>query len=390
MVNVRAFETRYDAVIVGARCAGAATAMLLARAGAKVLLIDRQQYGSDVVSTHALMRTAIIQLSRWRLLADVVAAGTPVVGETTFHYGQETTRVIIKPEHGVEFLCAPRRTVLDRILVDAAIAAGAEVRHGISMTNLQFGPGGQVIGAILKDENGDRVTVRSDIVVGADGRQSTVAKRVDARSYTEAADSSGYAYGYFANIVDNGFHWYFNDGVAAGAIPTNDGLHCVFVGVHRDRFAETFRKDLYGGFVKVADANSPRLGYVVRNASLVGRLRGYASLAGFFRQSYGPGWALVGDAGYFKDPLTAHGITDAFRDAELLAHAILEGGTRALARYQEERDHLSRPLFDVTAKIATFAWSMDQVKEHHGELSQAMQKESAYVAGFSDRDELAA
>ena len=113
------FEPRYDAVIAGARCAGAATALLLARSGAKVLMVDRQAYGSDTLSTHALMRGAVLQLTRWGLIPDITAAGTPAIRSTTFHYGSEATRVAIKPEHGVECLFAPRRTVLDRLLVDA-------------------------------------------------------------------------------------------------------------------------------------------------------------------------------------------------------------------------------------------------------------------------------
>ena len=138
MSDIQNYEPSYDAVIVGARCAGAATAMLLARAGANVLLVDRQQYGSDVVSTHALMRAGVLQLARWGVLGEVMAAGTPAVTQTAFHYGDQAVQVNIKPEHGVEYLCAPRRTVLDRVLVDAAKEAGVDVRHGVTLTNLQF------------------------------------------------------------------------------------------------------------------------------------------------------------------------------------------------------------------------------------------------------------
>src|SRR5262245_38378596 len=123
---------RYDAVIVGARCAGAATALLLARAGAKVLVVDRQAYGSDTMSTHARMRGGGLQLKRWGVIPELVAAGTPPIRSTTFHYGDEAIRVDLKPDHGVDRLFAPRRTVLDPLLVDAARDAGAEVRHGIS------------------------------------------------------------------------------------------------------------------------------------------------------------------------------------------------------------------------------------------------------------------
>src|SRR5262245_62633236 len=130
-------SSRYDAVVVGARCAGAATSLLLARAGAKVLLIDRQAYGTDTLSTHALMRAAVMQLQRWGLLAKVMASGAPEVHSSTFYYGGEPVHIAIKAEHGVQHLCAPRRMVLDRILVDAAREAGAEVHHGVQLIGVE-------------------------------------------------------------------------------------------------------------------------------------------------------------------------------------------------------------------------------------------------------------
>src|SRR5262245_42649283 len=172
------FEPRYDAAIIGARCAGAATALLLARSGAKVLVVDRQAYGSDTLSTHALMRGGVLQLTRWGLIPDITAAGTPAIRSTTFHYGSEAIRVAVKRDHGVECLFAPRRTVLDRLLVDAARQAGAEVRHGVLLSELLFASDGRVIGASLEDAGGSSMTVRADIVIGADGRQSTVAQLV--------------------------------------------------------------------------------------------------------------------------------------------------------------------------------------------------------------------
>ena len=108
------------------------------------------------------------------------------------------------------------------------------------------------------------------------------------------------------------------------------------------------------------------------------------------KQCYGAGWALVGDAAYFKDPLTAHGITDALRDAELLARAVLDGGPQALAGYQQARDMLSRPLFDVTDSIASFRWSLDDVKALHSTLSASMRAEGHHVVHLSTATTLAA
>jgi menaquinone-9 beta-reductase len=126
------FQPRYDAVIIGARCAGAATGLLLARSGAKVLVVDRQAYGSDTMSTHALMRGAVVQLKRWGLVPAIVAADTPPIRSTTFHYGDEAIRIAIKPEHGIECLYAPRRMVLDRLLVDDARPARTFVTASFS------------------------------------------------------------------------------------------------------------------------------------------------------------------------------------------------------------------------------------------------------------------
>ena len=276
-----------------------------------------------------------------------MAAGTPEIRATTFHYGCESLRLSIKPEYGVEYLCAPRRTVLDRILVDAARSAGADVRHGVVLSRLQIDSKGRVVGALLRDADGHSTAVRSDIVIGADGRQSTVAALVNAGTYLNGQSASGYVYGYYEDLERYGYHWHFAENVAAGVIPTNHGQHCVFVGVPGTAFPATFRGNVEGAFLQVLAANSPHLSDDVSRARLVGRLRGFAGVPGHLRQSHGPGWALVGDAGYFKDPLTAHGITDALRDAELLARAILDGRAGALEAYQRERDVLSEPLFHV-------------------------------------------
>jgi 2-polyprenyl-6-methoxyphenol hydroxylase-like FAD-dependent oxidoreductase len=383
MNALNGIDTRYDVIIVGARCAGAATAFLLARSGAKVLLVDRQEYGSDTISTHALMRGAVIQLKRWGLASKLVAARTPAVRSSTFHYEDGAVRVDIKPEHGIDCLFAPRRTVLDPLLVDAAGAAGADVRHGVSLSELQFtASGGLVTGAILKDASGACATVRSDIVVGADGRQSTVAQRVNAKVYAEGSYASGVVFGYFEGLDPDGLHWYFAKHAAAGVIPTNGG-HCVFAAVPAEHFHTTFRDNVMRGFLRVLEMNSPKLCAAIEQARLIGRLRAFAGATSHLRQCNGPGWALVGDAGYFKDPLTAHGITDALRDAELLSRGILIGSRRALEAYEHERDALSRSFLRITDAIASFSWSVTEIRQLHMELSSVMKTEANHVANLS-------
>src|SRR5215471_20004241 len=259
---------RYDVVIVGARCAGAATALVLARSGAKVLVVDRQAYGSDTMSTHALMRCAVIQLNHWGLIPRIVAAGTPAIRSTTFHYRDEAIPLDIKPGHGVDCLFAPRRTVLDRLLVDTAREAGAEVRHGIALSELQFASSGRIIGVSLRDAGGACMTVRSNIVIGADGRQSTVGQLVNAKAYVEGFNASGIVFGYYDRLDRDGSHWHFAKNVAAGVIPTNTG-HCVFAAVPATNFSLTFRGDVMRGFLQVLEANCPRLRADVERSSLI-------------------------------------------------------------------------------------------------------------------------
>ena len=389
MNTLSGVDPRYDVVIIGARCAGAATAFLLARSGAKVLVVDGQAFGSDTMSTHALMRGAVLQLARWGLSPRVVAAGTPAIRSTTFHYGDEAIRVDIKPDHGVDCLFAPRRTVLDPLLVDAAREAGAEVRHGVALSELQFASSGRVIGASLKDLAGACMTVRSDIVIGADGRQSTVAQRVNAKAYVDGSHASGLVFGYFEGLNRDGSHWHFAENLAAGVIPTN-AAHCIFAAVPAARFRATFRGDVMRGFLRVLGSICPDLRSDVDRATQIGRLRGFAGATSYLRQCHGAGWALVGDAGYFKDPLTAHGITDALRDAQLLSRAIADGGTRALETYQCERDALSLPFIRVTDAIASFSWGLNEVKQLHSELSEVMKMETNHIASLSQLPSLAA
>lgn len=141
----------YDVIVVGARAAGAATAMLLARQGLRVLVLERDRYGTDTLSTHALMRGSVLMLSQWGLLGPIVEAGTPPVRQTRFHYGADTMTVTIKPTLGVEALYGPRRTVLDAVLVDAAVAAGAEVRFGVTVTGLLRDATDRVVGVTGRD-----------------------------------------------------------------------------------------------------------------------------------------------------------------------------------------------------------------------------------------------
>jgi flavin-dependent dehydrogenase len=380
----RPLHPSYDVVIVGARCAGAATALLLARQGLRVLLAERGQHGADTLSTHALMRAGVIQLHRWNVLPRLQDARTPPVRRTTFHYGDEVVAIPIKPGDGIDALYAPRRTVLDRLLAEAAAEAGAELVYGLRAVDLLRSSDARVTGVIVEDRARRAHHITADVVVGADGVQSTVARLVDARPYRVGRHATAAVYGYWSGLDADGYHWYFRQGVSAGLVPTNDDQVCLFASVPSQRFHDEIRLDLAAGHRRILAEVDGRLAQAAGDGRPVGILRGFAGHPGHCRQSWGPGWALVGDAGYFKDPVTAHGITDALRDAEILARAVASGSDQALADYQTARDDLSHDLFEVTDDIASYAWDEPTIKQWHLRLSEAMNPEVAWVRRYSD------
>jgi flavin-dependent dehydrogenase len=354
--------------------------MLLARAGQRVLMVDRGRYGTDTLSTHALMRGAVVQLHRWHVLPAVIAADTTPVRQATFFYGDESVSVPIAPRDGIDALYAPRRYLLDRLLVDAAGAAGAEIVYGVRIRGLQRSETGRVTGVVLEDESGHVHRVMSRVVVGADGLRSTVARLAGAPTYREGQHAAATVYGHWSGLDVDGYGWYFGPGLSAAAIPTNAGQVCVSISVPGPEFARLFVHQPDRTFRELLAQVAPRL---AEQVGLVGdsRLHGFPGHIGFFRRAHGPGWALVGDAGYFKDPLTAHGITDALRDAELLASAIGAGSDDALADYQEQRDAASVELFETTDAIASFSWNLKSVRVLHEALAKAMSREVKLLVG---------
>jgi flavin-dependent dehydrogenase len=365
----------YDAIVVGTRAAGAATAMLLARLGRRVLVVDRSRYGSDTLSTHALMRGGTLQLHRWGVLGDVTAAGTPPVRRTVFHYDDGDVDVSIKPAGGVDALYAPRRTVLDRILADAAERAGADVRFGTTVTDLVHADDGRVVGVGGRDDRGERFVAHAPLTVGADGIHSVVARLVDAPVRRSAAGASTVVYGYWNGVAVDGYHWYFRQRAGAGVIPTNGDAVCAFAAVALGS-VET-GADPRSLFDRTVARVAPELADLLAGAPSSAGYRMFAGRRGWMRRPFGPGWALVGDAGYFKDPISAHGITDALRDAELLVRAVGSVGTErdqttALRAYGARRDELSTRLFATTDAIARYHWGTTEIRRLLLELSSAM------------------
>jgi flavin-dependent dehydrogenase len=379
-------RTTYDAIVVGARVAGAATAMLLARRGFRVLCLDRGHEGSDTVSTHALMRAGVQQLARWGLLDHIRAAGTPAVRTTSFHYGDETVGIPIKARDGVDALYAPRRTVLDAALVGAAREAGALVLHDRRVIDLTRDCDGRVNGVVVNVTEEKPKAIRARIVIGADGIHSRVAHSAGALMEREAAHASGVIYGYLPGLENHGYHWYYRPGVSAGVIPTNQGGTCVFVAMPWQRFRDELHLGLEALYRGVLAETAPDLAERLEGQAMAGRLVPFAGERGFLRRAHGKGWALVGDAGYFKDPITAHGISDALLDAELLARAIAEGTDRALDEYASVRNARAYEFMDLTDSIASYAWSLEELKRYHLRLSELMGEEMRLIGSLEPEE----
>ena len=345
----------YDVIVVGARCAGAPTAMLLARAGYKVLVVDRSTFPSDTISTHVVHPQGVAALARWGVLDKLVATGCPAIDTYVFDFGPVAiTGKPGTPESPVAY--CPRRIVLDKLLVDAAADAGAEVREGFVVEEI-LREDGIVTGIRGRNRDGTSVVEKARVVIGADGRHSLVAKAVEPEQYNERPELMCAYYAYWSNLPMNGrFETYIRPGHGFAAVPTHEGLTLVVGGWPRDQF-ETRKHDLEGSYLSLFDA-TPSFAARLKQARRESKIFGAIS-PNFFRKPFGRGWALVGDAGYTKDPITAQGMSDAFRDAELLAAALdaaLSGAKpfdAALGAYQATRDQQSMPMYEMTCQIAT-------------------------------------
>jgi 2-polyprenyl-6-methoxyphenol hydroxylase-like FAD-dependent oxidoreductase len=227
--------------------------------------------------------------------------------------------------------------------------------------------------------------------VGADGIRSLVARDVGAPVVRRGRHAGAVLYRYVRDLPAQGYEWAYGDGAAAGLIPTNDGETCVFVATTPQRLRALRRDGAEEAFRSLLAAVHPPTAERVLASTAAGRLHGWAGEAGFVRRSWGPGWALVGDAGYFKDPITTHGMTDALRDADLLAGALLAaaGGADdrvALAGYQATRDGLSAELFAVTERVAAYDWDDDELEPLLRRVSAAMSDEVDFLAARADHD----
>lgn len=378
----------WDVVVAGARAAGAASALLLARAGLRVLVVDPSRPGSDTLSTHALMRSAVARLAAWGLLEEVRDAGTPPIRRTVFRYGEDEVVVPIEPRGPVDALYAPRRTLLDPLLEDAARRAGATVVHGAAVLDLLRDPaGGRVRGARV-GVDGRSVDVPARLVIGADGLRSRVARLVGSEAIHRGRHATASVYGYWPNPGIDGYLWHYRTDSSVGFIPTGGGEVCVFASLPAGAFRVSGSAGLQRLHRTLLELGAPELAPLLRPDAGV-RLRAFPGMPGFLRRPIGPGWALVGDAGYFRDPLAAHGISDALRDAELLAgaavRALAEDDDGALEAYPQGRDGPAADFLDLTDRIASFEWTMEELPALHLELSRQMRRRAGGSAPRADR-----
>jgi 2-polyprenyl-6-methoxyphenol hydroxylase and related FAD-dependent oxidoreductases len=371
----------YDVIVVGSRCAGSPTAMLLARRGYRVLLVDRATFPSDTISTHVVHPLAVAALRKWGLADALAATGCPPIATYGFDFG--TFMLAGAPGTADEPIAyCPRRIVLDKLLLDAAGAAGAEIRLGFIVEDI-VAKDGRVVGIRGRSQQGTSVTERAAVVVGADGRNSIVADAVRAQKYNERPTLLAPYYMYCSGLpMDGRYETYMLRNRGLAAAPTHDGLTIVIVAWPHSEFAAN-KHDLEGSALKVLEL-APEFAERVRAAKRETRLFGMPT-PNYFRKPFGPGWALVGDAGYIRDPITAQGILDAFRDAEACALALdqaFAGASSyedAMGNYQRARDSSVMSMYEFTCQFATLQPPLPEMRQ----LLRAMRGNQQAMDGFA-------
>jgi 2-polyprenyl-6-methoxyphenol hydroxylase-like FAD-dependent oxidoreductase len=329
--------------------------MLLARKGHRVLLVDRASFPSDIMSTHLVHPPAVALLKAWGLLDRLITTGCPPIHTYAFDFGQFTLSGNPGDASARVAYC-PRRTVLDKLLVDGAVEAGAELREDFIVDEL-LTDGPRVTGIKGHTKQGEVIQERAEVVIGADGRNSLVADAVHAEKYNERAPLMAPYYSYWSGLpMDGQFVTWIRPLCGFALAQTHDDLTMIVVGWQYKDFQKN-KHDIEGNYLATLGL-VPEVMERLRTAKRETRLIG-APTPNFFRKPFGPGWALVGDAGYLKDPVTAQGIRDAFRDADSLAFALDQAlsGKRsfdqAMKAYQRARDDSVLSMYDFTCQIAS-------------------------------------
>ncbi|HSS31713.1 MAG TPA: NAD(P)/FAD-dependent oxidoreductase [Solirubrobacterales bacterium] len=354
MLQQRSTAPSYDVIVVGARCAGSPLATLLCRRGLRVCLLDRARFPSDSPSTHGIQPPGVKVLAELgvldRLLAVAPAIDDGVIALEDFRVDYAgLTATLGAPMVNV------RRITLDAILVEAATAAGAELRTGVTVTGL-LRSAGRVVG--VETTAGP---LHAGLVVGADGARSTVARLVAAPEYHRTAPRRAFLWSYFEGVAaDERRVWIGSIGENGFlASPTDSGLFLAALVAPIER-REELRSDRIRAYEE-GIAGWPELGATVARGRRVGPVQLMSRWHGFFRQSAGPGWALVGDAGHFKDPTPGQGISDALHQVTTLAPTIvrsLDGGDDdPLRAWWRWRDRESWEMYWFAQQMADSTWA---------------------------------
>lgn len=383
----------YDVIVVGARCAGSPLAMLLARQGHSVLLLDRARFPSDTMSTHWIQQSGVALLHKWGLLEQVTGTGCPPIETISMDMGPLVLTGRPLPVDGIGQAYAPRRTVLDAILAGAAQRAGAELREDFTVEDVVW-DGATVVGVRGRSKRGQTVSERARMVIGADGLHSTIARCVGAEPTEDRGVLTAAYYTYWSGVTTDGVEAYFRGRRGCALWPTHDGLTVVTVAWPRSEFAANRRnvEQNYWATLELAPQVAERLRAGQREAPFTGS----GQLANIVRKPYGPGWALAGDAGHHKDPITAQGISDAFDDAEMLAAAVHQGLTSAepmqqqLAGYEADRNRKRAAMFEFTCQQASLTPPPPEMQQLLGAIHRnqdATDRFMSLLAGSQPFDE---
>ena len=352
----------HDVVVVGGGPAGCSVALLLARRGYGVLVLERNGLAPDSSSTHHLAPAAVVLLERWGLLDQLVATGCPGADRTTVWVGAQHLDMPNPAESPLTY--APRRLVLVSLTSAAAVDAGAQVRLGFTAKDLVWESGG-VSGVVGTGADGHSVYERSRLVVGADGRNSLVARVVGAETYDERPATSCCYHACWRGAAGAGPEVFLGDRRAVAVYPTDGGLAWVVAARPVTDWAayKGAPERTYLDHVRVF----PLLGRRFEEATRASRFGGTADLGSGLRVPWGAGWALVGDAGHPHDTSVGLGTPDVCTEAHMLASAIDEGlsGRRslseALASYHRARDAHVRDAHEVVCALGSYRWTVDEV-----------------------------
>ena len=353
MMNETRPGAQYDIAIVGGRVAGSATAIALARHDYRILLVERAEFPSDTLSTNFIWPDGMAALQRLGVLDRVLETGAPRLHH--FQSWNEEDRLVAKLAEidGIDFGLCPRRTYLDAILFETAgsysnvdafqqTRATALTREGDRVTGLELARG---------DE---RWTVSADLVIGADGRNSLVARQVGAEEHDVIPPGRYWYYGYFRNASPQdppSFAISAAETDFIGTAPTNDGLQMVLYGSYNEDFEE-FRKNYADNYLERVKAH-PLGARTLANAELAEPVLGMSGIRGYYRTTHGPGWVLVGDAVHQKDPIAGRGMSEGLRGAEWLADALADGiSDAALDLYATTMREKTWPKYQLVTIVA--------------------------------------